>query len=114
MFTPRNTLVLVRAFFKPEERRGNLVVPTGQDEYVEGEVLEVGPGNVQASGGRSETFDLCPGQRVLVKHKTKMQGPNGQYRFRDDGLRLKDQDDKEGDLYLFEQNNILAVVAQPA
>lgn len=108
---PRNTLVLVRLFKKAEEQRGKIVVPTGQQEYCEAEVLDVGPGNVSAEGGRSETFDLKPGQRVLVQHQQKVAGPDGVVRgYRPQGLPLKHKDGG-GELFLFEQTAILAIVA---
>lgn len=112
---PRNTFVLVRLFLKSEEQVGNIVVPTGEHEYCEAEVLAVGPAPVQAAGGVSDTFDLEPGARVLVKHKKKIQRPSQVgdrpiTAYMDEGLRLQHQDDADGDVYLFDQFNILAVL----
>lgn len=115
MLQPRNSFVVVRLVLKPEERRGQIVVPTGQDEYAEGEIVAVGPGSVSAAGGVSETHDLKAGQRVLVKHKRRQSRPDAvggmAHRFVDEGLKLKPE--QGDDLYLFEEQNIIAVVAQP-
>jgi len=111
-FTPRNTLILLRLKLKAEERVGELIVPAGNEEYAEAEVLAVGPGNIMSAGGQSETFDLKPGQRVLVKHKKKMQRPaqvgGVQTTYMPEGIPLKPKDGE--DLWLFEQGNILAIV----
>lgn len=116
MFQPRNTFVLLRLKLKPDEQVGKLIVPTGDKKYTEAEVVAVGPGVIDAEGGRSENHDLEVGQRVLVKHKRVLQRPGAaggtQEVLLDDGLKLSDreQDDKEGDLYLFDQANIIAIV----
>lgn len=114
---PRNTLVLVRVFLKPEEQVGQITVPTNQNEYAEGEVVAVGPGSLSAQGGRPETFDLQPGQRVLVKHKRRIQRPSSMgagpvTAYLDDGLKLRhqDQDGRPGELYLFEQSSVIAIL----
>lgn len=115
MLQPRNSFVLVKIVMKPEERRGQLIVPTGQDEYAEGEIVAVGPGMISAAGGVSETFDLKVGQRVLVKHKVKYSHPDPNsvtgfsHRYKDDGLKLKPTTAGD-DLYLFEQTGIIAII----
>ena len=109
--TPRNSLVLIRLFKKAEDQRGKIIVPTGQDEYCEGEVLAVGPGVVAAAGGRSETFDLEPGQRVLVQYRTRVQNNHGMTMgFRNSGLSLRTRSNDGSELMLFEQANVLATI----
>lgn len=114
MIQPRNSFVVVKLRLKPEERRGDIIIPTGQDEYAECEVVAVGPGSISAAGGRSETHDLQPGQRVLARHKRKQTRINGaglpEHRFAENGLKLKPSEGE--DLYLFEETDILAIVAQ--
>jgi co-chaperonin GroES (HSP10) len=116
MIKPRNTFVLVRLILKPEEQVGKIVVPTGQDEYTEGEILAVGEGIIDAAGGQSGTHDLKVGQRVLVRHRRKMERPsqvgNGTVvGYVSEGLRLR-ASDAEGDVYLFGQENLLAIVGE--
>lgn len=111
---PRNTLVLVKLILKPEEKVGLISVPTADKEYAEGEVISVGDGLVAAEGGQSETRDLKPGQRVLVKHQRKHQRPGQmgvQTAFTDEGLKLRYEGDQNTEYRLFEQNNILAILS---
>ena len=115
VFKPRNTFVLVRLDLNAEDHVGHITVPTGQDEYTQGEVLAVGPDFPQAEGGLPSTHDLEPGQRVLVKHKRKVQRPSSMggppiAALMDEGLPLRPADNEDGDLFLFEQSNILAIV----
>lgn len=109
MFQPRNSLVLVRLFKKPDEQVGKLVVPTGNSDYSEAEIVAVGPDFPQAEGGVSGTSDITPGQRVFVKTHRQV-GPG---RRMEEGLRLRPKDQTvgdEGELWLFEQTNIIAIV----
>lgn len=110
MIQPRNTLVVVRLIEKADRKVGKIVVPTNADIYCEAEVVSVGPGNVSAGGGRSETFDLKPGQRVWVKHKTRRPGPAGGHILTDEGIVYQDDDDK---VILMEQTSILGIIADP-
>ena len=73
MFKPRNSLVVLSLITEAERKVGALTIPTNGDVYTQALVVAVGPGNVSAQGGRSETFDLRVGQIVLVKHKEKHQ-----------------------------------------
>lgn len=109
MIVPRNTLVVLRLIETTEKTVGAVVVPTAKDQYCEAEVMAVGPGTLSAAGGRSEIFDLKIGQRVFVKHKTKSRGPMGEILL-DDGIVYMDGDKK---YMLFEQNNILGIIAEP-
>lgn len=107
MISPRNTLVVVKLVEVAERKVGAITVPSNNDCYCEAEVIAVGPGNVQAGGGRSETFDLYPGQRVWVKHKKKFVGPGGLAKYEDEGLPYRD-----GDVlyHCFEQNSIIGIL----
>jgi len=107
--------VLVRLIKHAEEKVGVIVVKTDSDQFSEAEVLAVGPDCISAAGGESSTHDLKVGQRVLVQYQVIMKGPDGLHRGkREQGLKLKETlVDGERDLYLFEQNNIMAIVAQP-
>jgi co-chaperonin GroES (HSP10) len=105
MLSPRNTLVILRLTTKAEEKIGGITISEGDSLYTEGEVMAVGPGTVQATGGISETFDLKVGQRVLVQHKQET--PRGK---REVAIRYV----HNGEIfYLFEQTAILGVIAQP-
>lgn len=75
---PRGNFVLVQFVLEPDKMVGLIKVPTGENEYVEAEVLAVGPGTVSAEGGREDTFDLKPGAKVLLQHKKTTRGPGGQ------------------------------------
>ena len=66
---PRNTLVLCKLIPQSERKMGAISVPTAQDCYCEAEVMEVGPGVSVAAGGRPSTFDLNPGQVVMVQYR---------------------------------------------
>jgi co-chaperonin GroES (HSP10) len=109
MLKPRNTFILVDLIEQAERRVGAITVPTNNDCYCEAEVIAVGPGNIAANGGRSETFDLKVGQRVFVKHKARMQGPVGPVNellgllYEHEGKRY----------YLFEQASVIGVVGEP-
>jgi len=113
-FRPRNSLVLCRLQLKSEEKVGLLTIPSGGDIYAQAEILAVGPDPVSAEGGTPGTFDLHPGQVVLVQHMQKKPGPAGGYRLVPDGIKFRHQDDPTGELYLFEQMNILAILKDAA
>lgn len=111
-FTPRNTAVVLRLILPTERVAGNIVVPTNGDLYSEAEVIAVGPGNIAAQGGRTETFDLRPGQRVFAKvreqvpDRTKVTGR---------GTVIAGIEYREGDVtyHIFEQMSILGILAEP-
>lgn len=108
MFQPRNTLVVVDITERPERKHGSIVIPTNGDLYVEGVVAAIGPGNVNAAGARSETFDLKVGQTVLVQHQQVRQLGSGLAKSKC-GIEYT----SEGRKYtLFEQTNILAILVE--
>lgn len=111
-FKPRNSLVLVRLFVKPEEKVGVITVPTENNEYAEAEVLAIGPSFPQAAGDVPSTTDLKVGQRVFVKHRLRRPGPAGGVTFSDQGVKLRHEDKEEGELWLFEQESLLAIVRE--
>jgi co-chaperonin GroES (HSP10) len=106
MIQPRNTLVLVRLHEQPARQVGKITVPTNADQFTEAEVIAVGPGNVSAQGGVSETFDLKIGQRVLVLYKDR----DANRSLKNCGIPVR-QDEET--LYLYEQARIMGVIAQP-
>lgn len=111
---PRNTLVLLRLVKNEEEKVGCLVVKTDKDQFCEAEVIAVGPDTVSAQGGERGTRDLKPGQRVLVQYQLVMRSPDGiQTKTKPQGLQLKETIAGERDLYLFEQHNVMAILAEP-
>lgn len=113
-FQPRNTLVLVRLIKKSEEKVGQIVVKTENDQFSEAEVMGIGPDCIAAAGGQSSTHDLKVGQRVLVQSQTIQPGPGGLPRKRSQGLELKESETGgQKDLFLFEQTNVMAILAQP-
>ena len=109
MIVPRNTLVVCKLIEKADRQVGKITVPTNTDLYCEAEVLAVGPGSVSAEGGRSETFDLRPGQRVWVKHKERRPMQGAMIGF-DAGILYQQGEEK---YYIFEQTNILGIIAEP-
>lgn len=111
MIQPRNTLVVVELIDRPEQKIGDLVIPTNGDLFTEASVAAVGPGTVSAEGGRSETFDLKVGQRVLVKHKDARSGPGGHRTLSDAGQRYV----ADGKTYMiFEQSSIIGILGDAA
>jgi|GEM_PF-2849928 len=110
MIQPRNTLVVVKLITAAERKVGAITVPTNQECYTEAEVIAVGPGNVSAEGGRSETFDLMPGQRVWVKHKKKIRVGANASTFEDEGLPYRDGEEL---YHCFEQSSIIGILSQP-
>jgi co-chaperonin GroES (HSP10) len=109
MLTPRNTLVVCRMLLKDERKVGKIVVPANNDMYGEAEVLAVGPGNLSAEGGRSETHDLHPGQIVLVKYQDVRPMGNALAKSLA-GIEYQDGDKK---LVIFEQMSVIAIIEQP-
>jgi co-chaperonin GroES (HSP10) len=105
MIQPRNTLVVLRLITKSTRRVGQITVPTGNDLYTEAEVMAVGPGNVSAAGGRSETFDLAVGQLVFLKHKSD--SPRGKI----DQFVPYVHDGKT--FAMVEQTQVLGILAEP-
>jgi co-chaperonin GroES (HSP10) len=65
--TARNTLVIVRLDDSKEKIIGGVIVLANSEQFTEATVVSVGPGNISADGALSETRDLHPGDRVLVK-----------------------------------------------
>lgn len=105
---PRNTLVLIELIETKERKIGNIVVSTNADQIGEADIIAVGPGTMQIPGARSETFDLVPGQRVLVKHQdVKMMG--GQLIKAKVGFDMTDGGKKR---MLVEQTSILCILAE--
>jgi len=117
MFQPRNSYVLLRLILDADRQVGRLVVPTKNQKYAQAEVIEVGRDPISAEGGESSTHDLKVGQRVLVAHKEVIKRPSDinpqgfEEKLIPAGLKMQDneQDDK-GDLFLFEQHRIIAIV----
>jgi|HubBroStandDraft_5_1064220.scaffolds.fasta_scaffold813830_2 co-chaperonin GroES (HSP10) len=107
MIVPRNTLCVLRLIDTPIKHAGSIVIPTGGDQYTEAEVMAVGPGNLNAAGGRTETFDLKVGQIVLVKHKRSNQRGESQL----EGFHYRIGQEN---YYIFEQTNVLAIIREPA
>lgn len=108
----RNSLVLVRVLEKKEEQVGAITVPqSAEGLFTEGEVLDVGPGSVSAEGGRSETFDLKPGQRVFLKARELRPGPDGRSGLtRLAGIEYV----RNGELlHIFEQSSVVAIITEP-
>jgi co-chaperonin GroES (HSP10) len=106
---PRNHLVVVKLIEQAQKQVGKIVIPTNAEKYTEAEVVAVGPGTVAAEGGRPETHDLKPGQRVLVRHKEDRVGPAGQYlELAGIPYRVDDQT-----YHVFPQERIVGIIAQP-
>lgn len=109
MIKPRNTLVLVRLYEKPEQQVGKITVPNLNELYTEAEVLAIGPGTQVAAGAISETHDLAVGQRVQVKHKNvDHRGP----KFPANIAGIKFVQNGEV-LHIFEQASIIGILAEP-
>lgn len=105
MIQPRNTLVVIRIIDQPSRRVGSITVPTNNELYTEADILAIGPGNVSANGGRSETFDLAVGQRVWLQHKQKTQRG-----LTDTAIVYQSENEK---FHIVEQTAILAILAMP-
>lgn len=111
MLKVRNTLVALKLIEKADQKHGAIFVNSNAECYCEAEVISVGPGNIQAEGGRSETADLYPGQRVLVQHKKKFNNGSGLVKYVDEGLPVRFEDET---YLLFEQTSVLAVLSEPS
>lgn len=107
MLVPRNTLVLVKLIEKKELRIGQITVPDFDDLYTEAEVLAVGQGSVGLGCSQTETSDLKVGQRVFIQYKRKV---GGSIISRLEGIRYVEGGES---FYLFEQTNILGIIAEP-
>lgn len=78
MIQPRNTAVVLRLIeTSAEKKKGAIITLTNRELYSEAEVIAVGPGNIAAAGGVSETGDLKIGQKVFVKSKEMVRSPVG-------------------------------------
>lgn len=106
MLQPRNTFIVVSLLEVAERKVGAITVPANSDQYCEAVVKAVGPGNIQATGGRSETFDLHPGDRVLVKHQDVRPHGQGLVKVKT-GTEYQSGDDK---FTIFEQMHVIAVI----
>lgn len=107
MVKPRNTLVLVKLVPQATRVVGSIVQTTTHDEFAEADVIAVGPGSGEVAGSHSETFDLKPGQRVLLL--AKQPGPGGTLKLA--GIPVADATNM---FHLFEQARIVAIVSEPA
>ena len=107
MIRPRNTLVLCALIEQSTRVIGSIVQTTNRDEYTEATVLAVGPGNIAAEGGRSDTVDLIPGQRVTILYKQLDR--NGI--LKNVGIPVNQPDGTVA--YLYEQARIISIVADP-
>lgn len=105
MIQPRNSLVVLRLLTKSNRKFGGITVPTNNDLFTEAEVVAVGPGNVSAAGGVSETFDLKPGQLVYVRHRTET--PRGKM----DAFTPYTEGDKQYGLFV--EASIVGILAEP-
>lgn len=109
MIQPRNHLVVVKLIEQVQKTVGKLVIPTNGEKYCEAEIVAVGPGTIAAEGGRSETHDLKPGQRVLVRFKeivAQQVGPPA--------LEIAGIPYRVGDVtyHVFPQERIVGVIAE--
>jgi co-chaperonin GroES (HSP10) len=104
----RNTLVAVKLDpIASEKKVGAIVVNTNGEMFNTGTVISVGPGNVASGGGRSETFDLTPGHRVLVKHQDVRQSAQGYHKTQTYTEYTDEFGEKVG---IFEQSYIVAIL----
>lgn len=111
MLKVRNTLVALRLIVDHKEKKhGAIFVNTNTECFTEAEVVAVGPGNVSAAGGLSETADLRIGQRVLVEYKKKFNNGGGLVKYQDAGMAVRYEDT---DYMFFEQTSVLAILSQP-
>lgn len=109
MIQPRGTFTVLNLISQAERKVGQITVPTNKDLFCEAEVLAVGPGSIAAGGGRSDTFDLKVGQRVLVTHKLPGRGEMGGPVLKDSGIPYNDGDQK---YVLMEERYILGILAE--
>jgi co-chaperonin GroES (HSP10) len=111
MIQPRNHLIVLKLIEQAEKRVGKLVIPTHSEKYAEAEIVAVGPGTISAEGGRSETHDLRPGQRVLVRHKEEVPQRVGGTQLEIAGIPYRVGDET---YYVFPQERVVGIIAQPA
>jgi co-chaperonin GroES (HSP10) len=107
MFQPRNTFVVVKMDEISERKEGAIVVSTNSDQFNTGTVVAIGPGSISADGGRSETFDLHVGDRVLVKHQDVRAQGNALHKV-NTGTTYTHDGEK---FTIFEQMAIIAITA---
>lgn len=107
MIRPRNTLVLCALIEQATRIIGSIVQTTNRDEYTEATVLAVGPGNIAAEGGRSDTVDLIPGQRVTILYKQVDRNNI----LKNVGIPVTQADGSVA--YLYEQARIISINADP-
>ena len=106
MIRPRNTLVLVKLIESATRTVGQIVQTTNRDMFTQATVLAVGPGNIAAEGGVSDTFDLHPGQIVTVLYKESRRGPVGE-ELKNVGVPVTLEDGSSA--FLYEQNRIVTI-----
>lgn len=110
MLKVRNTLVALKLIEAKEQKHGAIFVNANAECFSEAEVISVGPGNVAATGGQSETADLRVGQRVIVESKKKLSNGSGLVKYQDAGLPLRHEDQT---YHLFEQTSVIAILSEP-
>ena len=111
-FKPRNTLVLCQLQLKKEEQHGVIIVSTNTDEQCEAIVLAIGPDCLTAADGQAGTHDLKKGQRVFVQHQSIIRQGSQRVGMKQHGIPLKERGEGSDKLMLFEQANILAILAE--
>ncbi len=111
-FKCRNTGVLVELLVQSEEAVGGIFVPVGNEEIAEAIVLNVGPDCIPAAGGQAATHDLKKGQRILIQHqRVERNRQTVETRKSPMGYPFN-QKHNNGDLWLFEQSHILAILEE--
>lgn len=107
---PRNTLVEVELIEGEKDAKvGGIIIAGTPEMYCEGYVRSIGPGSLDAEGGRSLTHDLEVGQRVLVKRYEVRQTGQGIMK-NEAGIRFV----RHGKTFiLFEQMSVVAILEQP-
>lgn len=103
---PRNNLVIIRPLPAEEVYVGKILVPANGECFREAIVEEVGPGNIASDGGRADTFDLHPGQRVMVKLFSHGRTQVGNTLV-PDGIELRSP---EGTMYLVAETSIVGII----
>jgi co-chaperonin GroES (HSP10) len=93
-----------------ERKVGAITVSTNSDQFAEGTVVAVGPGSGGVAGGHTETFDLFPGARVLVKHQDVRQMGQGLHKVKT-GTEYTLNGEK---VTIFEQGSIIGVITADA
>ena len=113
-FKPRNSFVLVKLHVHKKDKVGKVLVPDGYDQsgQCEGTILAVGRDTIDSAGGEYSTHDLKPGQRVYIQYQDVAKDRHGKTIVKLHGMPLIDSVTKES-MMLFEQANILAILAEP-